>query len=108
MSIGKWRHAAARRTRGEREHARPDFQSVHFRQGTTRRGERGGLSPRSIGVAIADASAAGFARFASARDQFCGNDVQPAIQFGAGAGATAPMYVVTSKKPSFGGRMGAS
>ena len=42
------------------------------------------------------------------RAQFCGNDVQPSIQFGAGAGGTAPMKVTASKKPSFGGRIGAS
>ena len=32
-----------------------------------------------------------------------GTTVQPAIQLAAGAGATAPMNVTASKKPSFGG-----
>src|SRR5688572_32106094 len=47
-------------------------------------------------------------RFSKFRDQFCGNAVQPSIQFGVGAGGTAPMNVTASKKPSFGGWMGAS
>src|SRR5688572_15902368 len=47
-------------------------------------------------------------RFSKFHDQFCGNDVQPSIQFGAGAGGTAPINVTGSKNPSLGGRIGAS